>query len=89
MRAKIGAKTFYAGYPTEFAGSSKNHKKNHRKTYINQPNRKKLSLVPQKWKGAENSYGGYPTEFSGSIQNFQKLSEQQISQVNEKISKTN
>jgi hypothetical protein len=60
-----GARNSYGGYPTEFAGSTQNPKKNIGtsdqpiKTKISP---KKVCLVPQMCTGAQNSYGGYPTE---------------------------
>jgi hypothetical protein len=55
------------GYPTEFAGSTQNPKKNIGTS--NQPIKmkifpKKVCLVPQMCIGAKNSCGGYPTELA-------------------------
>jgi hypothetical protein len=59
-----GAKNSYGGYPTEFAGSTK-QKSNFSK--------KKVFLVPLKCIGTKNSYGAHPTEFAGSTQSEQEF----------------
>jgi hypothetical protein len=61
-----GAKNLFGSYPTEFADSTQNPKKNDRSTKsTNQKeNFPKKSMFSSKCKGAKNSYGGYPIEFA-------------------------
>jgi hypothetical protein len=87
-----GAKNSYGSYPTEFAGSTQNPKKNIETS--NQPIKtknfpKKVCLVPENCKGAKNSYGGYATDFAGSNQNPKKITEHQINPSKRKFPQKN
>jgi hypothetical protein len=65
----------YGSYPTEFAGSTQNPKKNHRNTkstYQNENFPKKNYVSYLKSVKKPKIRGGYPTEFAGSTQNVKK-----------------